>query len=85
MPESKLGDLCVFAREKQKYSLAKAPRRKEQDADSQVIPFRLTERLRRKRQEAEARYLYRITGGFMDPDPPSCEARRMLEEGWELP
>jgi hypothetical protein len=50
-----------------------------------VVPFRLTERLRRKREEAKARWLYRITGGFVYPDPPSPEAIEMFLEGWELP
>jgi hypothetical protein len=49
-----------------------------------VIPFRLTERIRRKREEAAARYLYRITGGFVHPDPPSPEAIEMFMDGWEL-
>jgi hypothetical protein len=51
----------------------------------QVIPFRLKARIRRRREEAKACWLYRITGGFVFPDPPDPEAIEMFLEGWELP
>jgi hypothetical protein len=56
-----------------------------EERKNNVVPFRLTKRLRRKRQEAEARWLYRTTGGFVAPEPPSPEAIEMFLEGWELP
>jgi len=56
-----------------------------EETQGKVLPFRLTKPLRRKRQEAEARWLYRITGGFIFPDPPGLEAIEMFLEGWELP
>ena len=55
------------------------------ESRQKVVPFRLTERIRRKRQEAEARELYRITAGFVDPDPPDPDAIEMFLDGWELP
>ena len=51
----------------------------------QVISFRLTERTIRRRAIREIQELYRITAGFTDPEPPSCEAQQMFLEGWELP
>ena len=55
------------------------------ETQGKVLPFRLTERTIRRRAIREIQELYRITAGFTDPEPPSCEARQMLEEGWELP
>ena len=55
------------------------------EVSGQIIPFRMTRRTLERRALKEIQELYRITAGFTDPEPPSYEARQMLEEGWELP
>ena len=58
-----------------------AGRKKENKVGDLVPSDRLLKRRIKAEAERELKRLYRVTAGFVDPDPPTEEQVRQMEEG----